>query len=544
VTVSILDAVADPALFASWFRDPATWRAWFAFLRALFGLPMADDDRTIFKQCTGRDLPPAGGFRESWLIVGRRGGKSIILALIAVFLACFVDWLPFLAPGERGTVMVIATDRRQARTIFRYVRAMLGQVPMLANLVERETADSIDLANGVTVEILTASFRTVRGYTLVAALCDELAFWQTDGAANPDTEIIGAIRPAMATIPGAMLLCASSPYARRGALWAAFRRHFGKDNPVLVWKAPTRTMNPTVPQSVVDEATEADSASAAAEYGAEFRTDVESYVSREVVDAAVVTDRHELLRDKGITYHGFVDPSGGSADSMTLAIAHSVDGRAVLDAIREAKPPFSPDGIVKEFAELLRSYGINRVTGDHYAGEWPRERFRAHGIEYGLAAKPKSDLYRDLLPILNSKRAELLDEPRLISQLCALERRTSRGGRDSIDHPPNGHDDMVNAVAGAILLALPSVQFGGWGILEYYRREVEKLGGADAPDFGFTIGAKPPVQAQVRLRAPASISTVYGMSGAVYPVRDGIVTLPADDAKPLAMAGWQETEAP
>lgn len=30
-----------------------------------------------------------------------------------------------------------------------------------------------------------------------------------------------------------------------------------------------------------------------------------------------------------------------------------------------------------------------------------------------------------------------------------MERRTSRGGRDSIDHPPGSHDDLANVIAGA-----------------------------------------------------------------------------------------------
>ena len=41
-----------------------------------------------------------------------------------------------------------------------------------------------------------------------------------------------------------------------------------------------------------------------------------------------------------------------------------------------------------------------------------------------------------------------------LAQLCGLERRTARGGRDSIDHAPGGHDDLANAVAGAAALAL------------------------------------------------------------------------------------------
>jgi Phage Terminase len=453
--IDIIEAAADPELFKSWFRDPATWRAWFTFLKAMFGLPMSEDDWALFRQCTGRDDHPTGGFTEAWLVVGRRGGKSIMLALIAVFLACFIDWSTYLNRGERGVVLVVAADKKQARVIFRYVRALLTHTPLLAPLVERETQDTLDLSNGLSIEILAANFRTVRGYSLVAALLDELAFWRSDESANPDTEILAATRPAMASIPGSMLLCASSPYARRGALWNAYRRHFGKPSSALVWKADTRTMNPTISQDIIDEAIEADPANAAAEFGAEFRSDVQSYISREVVEAAVVPGRFELPPVSGVRYFGFVDPSGGSSDSMTLAIAHrEKNGVAVLDAIRERRPPFSPEDVTGEFATLLKAYRCSSVTGDRFGGEWPRERMRLQGVAYELAEKPKSDLYRDALPALNSGKIELLDHPRLVSQICSLERRTARGGRDSIDHPPgaSSHDDIANAALAALLL--------------------------------------------------------------------------------------------
>jgi hypothetical protein len=213
-------------------------------------------------------------------------------------------------------------------------------------------------------------------------------------------------------------------------------------------------MNPTVPQRVIDEAIEADPASAAAEYGAEFRSDLEAFVSREVVERAIVPNCYELPRIEGIHYHGFTDPSGGSSDSMTLGIAHVQGDRVIIDVIRERRPPFSPDDVVKEFACTLKCYGIGRVKGDRYGGEWPREVFRKHGVEYRVADKAKSDLYRDLLPLLNSGRVELLDLPRLVAQLCSLERRTARGGRDSIDHPPGAHDDVANCVAGVAITAV------------------------------------------------------------------------------------------
>jgi phage terminase large subunit-like protein len=217
-TVTILDAIGDARLFAPWFRDRTSWQAWFAFLQVLFGLFTSDDDRALFRRCTGRAEPAASGYREAWLICGRRAGKSFVLALVAVFAACFVNWAPFLAPGERGTIIVVAAERKQARVIYRYARALLTRIPLLAALIERETAEAIDLTNGISIEIMTASFRTIRGPTVIAALLDEIAFWRSEDSANPDAEIVAALRPAMATIPNAMMLAASSPYARRGVL--------------------------------------------------------------------------------------------------------------------------------------------------------------------------------------------------------------------------------------------------------------------------------------------------------------------------------------
>ena len=244
---TIIEACRDPKIFApwfkkSWFRKQETWGAWFGFLKVVFGLDLDDSDLSLFTRCTGRTDRPEGGFTEAWLVCGRRAGKSFMLALIAVFLAGFRDWSPYLTRGERATIAIIAADRKQARVIFRYILALLQGVKILAPLIERETAESLDLSNGVAIEVSTASYKSIRGYTLVAALCDEIAFWSDEGA-NPDAEILAAIRPSMATVPGAMLLCASSPYARKGALWDAHRRHHGRDgNQVLIWQAATRTM--------------------------------------------------------------------------------------------------------------------------------------------------------------------------------------------------------------------------------------------------------------------------------------------------------------
>lgn len=433
-------------LLTSVFEAPS-WDPWRTALATLFGLPVSDVE--LAKQCTGRtEFQPA---REGWFVVGRRGGKSQIAALIAIFLSVFRKYE--VAPGETPVFMCIAADRRQAKVVHRYVSGLLHSHPVLESLIDKEIRSRIELINGIHIEVHTADFRSVRGHTIIGAVCDEIAFWKTDeNSASPDTEILNALRPGMATVPNAMLIAISSPYARRGELWRAYREYYGKDSDILVWKAPTNVMNPVVPQSIIDRAYEEDPPRAAAEYGAEFRSDIESYIPREVVESLVTTDVVTRPPVSSLHYRAFVDPSGGSSDSMTLGIAHRESTTAILDCVLERRPPFSPEQVVSEFTETLKAYHVTCVVGDRYGGEWPREQFRNHGVAYELSKRTKNDIYRDLLPVLNSGRCQLLDQARLITQLVGLERRTARGGRDSVDHAPGGHDDVANAAAGAILL--------------------------------------------------------------------------------------------
>jgi hypothetical protein len=172
---------------------------------------------------------PSKPISEAALVVGRRGGKSRVLALIAVYLACFRDYAPYLAPGEVATIAVLAANRPQARSIFRYISGLLKAVSLFKPMVLDENQESIVLSNRVVIEVATASFRTSRGYSFAAVLADEVAFWRSDeSSANPDIEIMRALRPGMASIPGSILMLASSPYAKKSELYAAFRRHFGK----------------------------------------------------------------------------------------------------------------------------------------------------------------------------------------------------------------------------------------------------------------------------------------------------------------------------
>jgi hypothetical protein len=440
---------------SAWWTDD--WLPWRVFVRSLFGVPIIDErEITVFRECTGLDNQPEGVQRECWLPVGRRGGKSRVLALIAVYLAACFDWTPYFAPGERGFISVLAAYREQAQTILGYVvAAFLDHKNLSKLLVKPPSAEAVELVGRVVIRVATASFRAVRSPTTIAALCDEIAFWRTeDSSANPDREILEAIKPSMLTIPGSMLLGASSPYARRGVLWDAYDQHYGikhRAGAPLVWKAPTWVMHPGVNRAEIDKKYDEDPNAADAEYGAEFRRDVAAFVDTDAVKALVVRDLFEIFPIAGVSYRAFVDPSGGSSDSMTLAVAHLEKGRGILDCVREVVPPFSPESTVVEFVRVLRSYRVTRVKGDHYGGDWPAERFREKGIGYEVSDLNKSEIYGEFLPLVNAARVQYLDVPRLVNQTCALERRTARGGRDSIDHPPGAHDDLVNVAAGVLV---------------------------------------------------------------------------------------------
>jgi hypothetical protein len=440
--------------FAPWFPRASTGK-WITLAKALQAIEPTEADRATFYELTGRTQWPDAPIREGYFIVGRRGGKSLFLAAWAIYQLLYRSHSKILKPGEHGLVAVIAPDRDQARVIFRYARAIVKGVPKLSKMLESATKESLDFKNGKTLEVTTASFRTVRGYTLLAGLVDELAFLRSDESANPDTELLAALRPGMATVPDAALLCISTPYARRGALWEAYDTSYGKDgDPVLVVKAPTLTMNPTLDPDVVAKALAKDASAASAEYLAVFRADVETVITREMLDRAIIPDRIELPPGP-FRYFAACDPAGGGADSYTLAIAHNENGRAIVDV---CKGWTAKSGSVREITHaivtILREYRIEWVAGDRYGGTWPANAFMELGIGYKFAPESASENMAALIaawPLI-----ELPDSPELKRELLDLERRTTLAGRDTIGHPPGAgrHDDHVAAVALAVRLAL------------------------------------------------------------------------------------------
>jgi hypothetical protein len=460
--ISMRAALTDKKLLGHVFAPSLlrgdSWIVWRALLIAAMGESLTDDERAAFQRLTGREREPLERVDEFVTIAGRRSGKSRGISVLVCYLAALVDHSAVLAPGERGVVLCLAPTARQANIVLDYVIGALEQSPLLSKLVKNRTADCISLTNGIDIEIRPASFRGVRGVTCVAVVCDEAAFFFSDdtGSTNPDTAILDAVRPSLLTTNG-MLAMISSPYWRRGVLYETWAKHFGEkgDKSVLVAAGSSKDFNSTISQKRIDRAYAEDPVAAQTEYGGAWRSDIEAFLSIEAVRGVVMPGIFELP-PSGRTYIGFVDPSGGSADSMTLGIAFKQDDIAVLACLREVRPPFSPAAVVAEFVSVLRKYGCSEVVGDAYAKEWCQESFRNLNMKYRQSDKNRSEIYLEALSAINSKQVSLLDNPKLIQQLVSLERRTARSGKDSVDHRNGSHDDLANAGMGALVYALAS----------------------------------------------------------------------------------------
>jgi hypothetical protein len=445
----------------------SSWATWRIIARLIDGDAhlLTAEEQALALQLTGRAVLPTVAPREVYVGAGRRSGKSRFASLASVWLAAAE--YPQLAAGETAVVAHVAPDRRQAAIDIDYSRGIVEGSELLRAELQSDTAETLTFAHRTQLEVATASYRTVRGRTLAGTVLEESAYLRSDESALPDVELARALRPALLTLNGLMLVI-SSPHRKVGLLHEAYRRYYGNDSEGrgLYIQASSRQLNPTLDEAAVAEAMRDDPAAAASEYLGLFRADLQSFLDDATVDQSIVPNRRMLPRMYGTEYAAFTDPSGGvsGGDNFAIAITHQESGRVVLDIARAFVPPFQPSEVVRQCAELLGAYGCSTVTGDAYAASWCSDEFRKCGITY-LRAQPKNEIYLEALPLFTSGIVELLDVPQLRTQLLLLERRARAGGRDTVDHPRGAHDDLANSCCGALRLAA-KLTWGGRSVSE------------------------------------------------------------------------------
>jgi hypothetical protein len=452
-SMTIDEAINDPALLGASFGDAVSWKTWRVVLKSCFGIALSRDEARTFASVAGSRAPPTQRVRELWAVCGRRGGKSKIAAALAVYFALFTT--PKLSVGEIGMVLVLAASRDQAAVVFGYIKGFFDASEILQREVAGQNASEITLRNGIVIAVHSTSFRTIRGRTLITCIFDEVAYWRDESSATPDVETYRAVLPALATTNG-LLIGISTPYRKLGLLHQKHRDHFGVDsNDVLVVQGGTRDFNPTLSAATIETQRQADPTSASSEWDAEFRSDISSFLDDQLIGAAVEHGRPLELppRPYPAFYRAFTDSAGGTGrDSYSIGIAHMEAERYVVDLVRGTQPArkFDPQTVTNDYAALLKEYRISSVTGDNYAAQWVAGAWRDTGIVYIQSDIPKSQIYLEALPLFTRGLVRLPDHARLLKELRLLERVTHRGGKDSVDHPRGQHDDYANSVCGVL----------------------------------------------------------------------------------------------
>jgi hypothetical protein len=316
--------------------------------------------------------------------------------------------------------------------------------------------DTVELRNEVEILVGTSNFRGIRGRTIALAILDEISFWRDESGAytNPDTEIYSALLPSLMTLraSGSMIVGISTVYRRSGLLFNKWRQHHGQDGDILVIRQPSIVFNPSLSQADIDADMELDPERGQAEWYSEFRSDLADFLDRQTVEDCVDNGIH-VRPPSNNRYFAFADSLGGRGDAYSVAIVHwdNALGAAVLDNLYEKRSPFDPPSTHDEIAALLKQYDVKDIKGDRYAIGLIESEYASRGFKYTPSELVRSDVYLNTLPLFTSGRVRLLDNQRLIHQLVSLERRTTRLGKDTIDHPPRAFDDLANATCGALL---------------------------------------------------------------------------------------------
>jgi hypothetical protein len=403
-----------------------------------------------------------------------------------------------LAPGETAIIALSAPDRKQAALLLDYTRAILTGSDLLRAEIIGETADSIELRHATRVEVLTSSYRSIRGRSIAVSILDECSFLRSDESAVPDVELYRALLPSMLTLRG-KLFAISSPHMRRGLMYELYGRYFAKDDARgLYVQAASVDLNPSLDRDAIDRAIAADPEAGKSEWGGLYRSDLSAYLPSEDIDRAVVQHRRSLPASYNFRYFAFCDPSGGRSDSMTLGVSHMEGTRVILDRLVSVAPPFTPEDVVVRFCEVLSSFGLNRVVGDQYGGEWIATAFARHSVAYVASELSASEIYCEAAHLFSAGLVELLDIPSLRVELSLLERRPRPGGRgDSVDHPRNAHDDQAVSAVGSLLLAATAMSSS--------RDD-------SAASIGHALRDHDPLAAPVEIRpAPRHLPDAFGM---------------------------------
>lgn len=419
------------------------------------------------------------------LIVGRRGGKTTLSAMLAIYCAIIEDWNPYLRKTPFATVLILSHSKEFSDEVLELIRTLIEASPILKLLINKKkknTSSTMNLAmpyintktkrvkmSRVQIKVGAASSKTTRGIAACAVLCDEIAFWNLDESLKEtDAKILKAVRPAMKQFGRkALLIKLSSPGIKQGELHKEYTKWENGTLPksYVVFKAPSWVWNTILPKEEFREEWELDEDGFNTEYRANFVDSLSDFINSEFVDLAVMNGvAFNPPEDKKspVTYKASID-AAFKGDVFTFSVMGHFENRIKQYVIRgwegTKKNPVKAFEVAQYVRTICKEYGLNEVSADQYAYQPLREIFEQFGIT--LVERPfnltyKKKIYFNLKRLVHSQQIDLLDHEKQVKEMKELVVEQTGSGQIRIGHPPGGSDDYSDATAIAAYEAVES----------------------------------------------------------------------------------------
>lgn len=393
----------------------------------------------------------AGGFSEAVWKCGRRGGKSTLADVIALYDCIARDHLrEHLLPDEPRIAGIVAQNQERARRHITRCRSWIKRNPRLKKMLVKDETDELGFVNGSAIVAFPCSSRALRGDAWSCAVLDELAFFidATDGPASGE-RIYESVMPTMAQFAGeGWLVSISTPNWQSGQFWKLCQRgESGRHDDLHYVSKTSVEMNPRLSQKWLEEQQLKDPDLYRREFLAEF---VAAGAFLDSVDVLACKRKGEgvLAPVQTNRYVGATDPAF-AADNFSLGIAHVEGEMVVVDAVWVwHRSGF--ERTLDELVEVAKRYRIDTLRTDQFSSQAILEGLGRRGL--GCYVRPwdnanKWQAFSRLKAALATRQVELPDDDALIQELLTLEARPTRSGQTFIGASGGAKDDRATVVA-------------------------------------------------------------------------------------------------
>lgn len=413
------------------------------------------------------------------LICGRRSGKTLLAAIIAIFCAITTNWKPFLGKKRYATVLILSHSKEFTEEILDDIKKFIEESPILQKLVNKhrkQTASAFNLrmpfydANGkltyslVQIKAGAASSKTTRGVAACAVICDEIAFWNLDeNMKETDIKIMKAVRPAIKQFKEyAMLIKLSSPSIKQGVLYNEYLMARAGNLPktYATFKSPTWMMNNILEVKEYYEEYQLDPEGFDTEYRANFVDSMSNFFSIDKLEQAIIpaVTFQAPSGDRNTRYYAAID-AAFKADRFTFSVIGVTENRVTqyiskgFEGTREN--PVQAHQVASWIKNAIKGFNIQYISADQFAFQPLKEIFSTYGLvlrENTFTPVFKRKIYYNLKKLINSQQIDLLDNQIQTKELKELIVQQSASGTIKISHPNGGTDDFTDSLAVACFL--------------------------------------------------------------------------------------------